>query len=452
MNTVGRRRSSVFAGLLLVVLGVIFLIDIYDPALRLGHLIAVYWPVLLILWGAAKLVDYLSAQRSGPDRPAMMSGGEAVLLVVLAVVLGAFTLRDWVRHHYPNFSLDVPQFGLHFSRSQSLPAQAIPAGAQVDIETDRGDISVHGAQANHLVVNAAKTSWGMTETSADSALRGADVTIENTGGIYHVRPNPQGNWSQRASVDLNVEAPASANITASTRRGDIDVSQIGGTTEARTANGDVEIHDAGADASVDLQKGDARIAGAQGNVRVTGQGGDVELSNVGGEATIQGAFDGSIEARNVGKMIHCALPWADITIGHLTGKLEADLGDIDISGADGPVKIVTRDKDIDVKSVSGRLDIANSHGDVNVELANPPEDAIDITNDSGDVDLTLPAQSAFELAAVSRSGDVESDFESASLNASGTSGSEEISGKIGASGPRITIATSYGTIHLHKGR
>jgi DUF4097 and DUF4098 domain-containing protein YvlB len=452
MNTGGRRRSSLFAGLLLVLLGVIFLIDIYDPALRLGHLIAVYWPVLLILWGAAKLIDYLSAQRSGAVRPAMLSGGEAVLLVALALVLGAFTMRDWVRHRYPNFSLDMPQLGPSYSRSQSLPALAIAAGAQVDIATDRGDISVHGAQGDELVVNVAKKAWGVTEASADSTLRGADVTIENSGGTYHVRPNPHGNWSERASVDLSVEAPASANITASTRRGDIQVSRIIGTTEARTANGDVEIQDAGADASVDLRKGDARIAGAQGNVRVTGQGGDVELSDVAGNATIQGAFDGSIEARNVAKAIHCALPWADITVAHLTGKLEADLGDIDISGADGPVKIVTHNKDIDVKSVSGQVDIANSHGDINVELAKTPQEAINITNDSGDVELTLPAQSAFELAAVSRSGDVESDFESASLNASNVGGSQEISGKIGASGPRITIATSYGTIHLRKGR
>ena len=50
-------RRSIFGGLLLIVLGVLFLIDRFDPAFRLGHLVRLYWPVLIILWGVAKLID-----------------------------------------------------------------------------------------------------------------------------------------------------------------------------------------------------------------------------------------------------------------------------------------------------------------------------------------------------------------------------------------------------------
>ena len=81
------QRSSIFAGVLLIFLGALFLLHRFDPELGIGHLIGRYWPVLLIVWGIAKLVDHLSAQRTGRARPPVLSGGEAALLVLLVVVL-----------------------------------------------------------------------------------------------------------------------------------------------------------------------------------------------------------------------------------------------------------------------------------------------------------------------------------------------------------------------------
>src|SRR5579883_472684 len=116
-----RRGSSVFAGLLLVLIGVLFLIAIYDPKIRLGHLIAVYWPALLILWGVAKIFDSLLAQRQGQPRPAAVSGGEAALVVALVIALCGFVIRDWVRERVPQWNFDMPEFGPSYSRSENLP-------------------------------------------------------------------------------------------------------------------------------------------------------------------------------------------------------------------------------------------------------------------------------------------------------------------------------------------
>ncbi len=68
-------RSSLFAGLLLILLGVIFFLDRIHPGFEIGRLIRLYWPLLLILWGVAKLLDRFP--RVAPDNRARASFREA---------------------------------------------------------------------------------------------------------------------------------------------------------------------------------------------------------------------------------------------------------------------------------------------------------------------------------------------------------------------------------------
>ena len=140
------QRSSIFAGLLLIVLGALFLLNRFDPALGLGRLIRLYWPVLIILWGVAKLIDYLAARSAGQARPPILSGGEAALLILLAFVLSGFAFHDWIRLHIPDDEINISPFNESFSQTRDVTPQAIPAGAHVTIETLRGNIAVHAAK------------------------------------------------------------------------------------------------------------------------------------------------------------------------------------------------------------------------------------------------------------------------------------------------------------------
>ncbi len=448
----GRKRGrSAFAGVLLVLIGVLFLIDIYYPSVRLGHLIEVYWPVLLIVWGGAKIIDYLLPRQVGEPWPPAVSGGEAALIVVLIVVLGGFVIRDWVRQRVPHIGFDMPELGPSYTQSESLPPQTIPAGSRLAIDIPRGDISVQGRAGNNLLVSVKKSIWGLSQTSTDHALHHSNVAVVEMSGVYHIWPRFGVGSRPDESIDLEVQAPASANVAANITRGDIRISNAGGSIQARTNGGDVEVQSAGGDVTVNLSRGDARISGARKNVLVTGRGNDVNISDVGGDAAVLGPFDGTIHATNVAQRIHCAQPWSQIDATQLNGTLEADLGDVTVSGANGPVKILTHNSDVSVTGVTGRVDIADAHGDVKVTLTAPPTQDVNITNNAGDVDVAVPAQSSFEVDAISRGGDVESDFSGAQLNVSMAAGSGQIIGHVGASdGPKITIATTYGTIHLRK--
>jgi hypothetical protein len=447
-----RKRGSVFTGLLLILLGTIFLLDRYDPALGIGHLIRLYWPILIIVWGVAKLIDYLAASRTGESRGPFLSGGEVALIILLAFVLTGFVFRDWLRDHYPEISIGIPPFHDSYTQSRQLSPETIPAGAHVIIETERGDVSVHAGEGNDMRVSAKESASESTKSAADDDMRNVDVVVEHTGNTYHVHPMRQEAHGGRVSVDLDVVLPKTVNLEVNSGHGDIDISGVAGSSTIRSGSGDVELKDLGSDVTVDLQKGDLKISGVVGNVMITGRGDDLDLENITGDATIQAAFVGTINARNVAKMLRCVSPWADLTVTKLNGHLEADSGDIQITDATGPMKLVTHNKDIDVTNVTGKIEIVNTHGDVKVTYSTPPREDLTITNDSNDVDVTLPANSNFAFSATSRSGEVENDFEAGkSSDDDDDNKRAQLSGRIGTGGPTITITTSYGTVHLHKG-
>jgi DUF4097 and DUF4098 domain-containing protein YvlB len=452
----GQRRSPLFAGLLLILLGLIFLADRFYPHLGLGHLIRLYWPVLVILWGMAKLIDHASAQRSGEPQAPLLSGGEAVLLVILALVLATFVFRDWIRGEFPGLEIRVPGFGQSFSRTRSLPPVEIPAGAHVTIDTTRGDIKIVGTDGNELRVGARASATGASETAAGEKLGTVDATIDRTGDGYRVHPASQSDWRSAATVDFDIQMPKTALVAANTSHGDISVDGIAGGVDARTQYGDVRIQNARSDVYAESQRGDVRVTSVVGNLQIHGSGDDVDITSVSGNVTIDGAFLGDTKVRKVNGTLRIKSPRADVTVAQLTGDLALDSGDLSVSGAMGAIKISTRDKDIIIRDAASPLDIAGSHGDIVVHFAKPPQGEVSITNDSGDVELTLPAQSAFQISAVSRSGEVESDFEDPSLRHADETETERMNGTFGppssTPAPKISIATSYGTIRVNKSK
>jgi hypothetical protein len=443
----GRQRSSIFGGLLLILLGILFLLARFNPDLRMWHLFWRYWPVLIILWGIAKLIDNMSAHQAGQTRPPLLTGGEAALLVLVVFVLAGMGIYSRVREKMPDLNIDVGLFDHKASQSQELGPKSIPAGSHVTVTTGRGSITAHAGDSNDLSVSVEQSAEGATDVAAQDRLKSLKVVIEQTRDGYLVHPEGSG---EQITVDLDVTLPPKVSLTVNSNHGDINISGISGPLTASTKSGNIEIHDAGSDVAAQLETGDARIANVSGSVHLTGRGNEIEVNDVAGDATFEGEFFGPIHVRNVTKTTHYASQKADLTLVHMTGRLELDSGEINVSDVDGPAKLSTHDKDMEVENVAGRLDISDTHGSIKVSCSQPPRADINISNESGEVDLTLPSDSKFEISAVSRSGEVQSDFEDPSLKQDNENGTGKLTGKVGSQGPKIQITTSYGAIYLHK--
>jgi DUF4097 and DUF4098 domain-containing protein YvlB len=454
MSNGSGQRSSIFTGLLLILLGLLFLLQRFDPQLGIGHLLAHYWPVLLILWGVAKLIDHFTAQRTGQGRPPILSGPEAALMFLVIAVLVGMSLRDWlpgwISSRDSSADDDISFFEQKYSDSQEMPAKTIPAGAQVIVQTGRGNITLHASEGSEIRVGVSKAASGSSETSARERMRNVRVAIDQSRDGYTIHPAFEGGSDDGVSINLDVEVPKQVVLWVNSARGDISISGVAGAINAEAGNGDIEIHDVRSDVTAKLQKGDARITDTGGNVVLSGKGNEIEVGDVRGNATLAGDFFGPIHVRNVSKTTRYTSQRSDLTLTGLTGRLELDSGDLQVSDVSGPAKLLTQDKDVDVENVAGRLDISNTRGDIQVRYSQPPREAINIANQTGEVELTLPSAARFEISAVSRSGEARSEFDEAGIEPANDNSTGRLNGKIGTGGPKITITTTYGTISLKK--
>ncbi len=446
----GRQRSSIFGGLLLILLGLLFLFERFHPGFEIGHLFRVYWPLLLILWGVAKLIDYLLARQRGDGRPPLLSGGEAALLVLVVFVLIGMSLWQWGRRAMPNIDTHFDFLNERATQSRELPAKAIAPGARVTVTTNRGDITIHVGQGNDLRVLANESASGPNDSAAQERLKAVDVAIEPTSDGYDIHPSGEDYSNGHVSVGLDIELPKQTNVSANSNHGDINVSGVAGSVMAEALDGDVEIHDCGGDVSATGRRGDVRVTGITGNVTIGGSGGDLELGDISGNATIGGQFSGSVRVRNVAKLTRIALPNAQLQLANMTGRLEFDSDHIEISDVGGAAKIETSNKDVEAENVAGALNIQDVHGTVTASDSQAPMQNISISNVSGEVDLTLPGHSNFQISAISQSGKVQSDFEAPSLQLDNGSNMGRLTGRIGTGGPSISVTTTYGTIYLRK--
>ncbi len=144
---VARRRRSFAGPLVLITLGVVFLLETMG-VLRwsgLGHLFARYWPLLIILWGVAKLYDHYQAQREGTRAPGIGAGGVFMLicLIVAGLVATQASRVDWhgLRDEINIDDGDFEWFGSSYDYNDQLE-QDFPAGASLRIVDDRGAVRV----------------------------------------------------------------------------------------------------------------------------------------------------------------------------------------------------------------------------------------------------------------------------------------------------------------------
>ncbi|HMD32518.1 MAG TPA: DUF4097 family beta strand repeat-containing protein [Candidatus Acidoferrales bacterium] len=446
MSNGAPRPRSALGPLVLVAVGAIFLLSNFRPGWIPWDFFARWWPLLLILWGAVRLIENLS----GTGRRGV-SGGE-VFLLVLVIFAG---IGSSVASRFPGMirmdnSDDFP-FSETAEATEELPARDVPPGSLLRIDTPRGDVTVDGSgddKQMHIVVH--KTGYAMSGDEAKSRADSSTARLEQSGTEFSLSAAPAGGRGSSSRVSFEVHLPRNVALDLRTARGEVRVTGIAGNVAVSVGNGNVEVRDTGGDVRADLGHGDARVTSVKGNVHVSGKGGEVEIADVKGAATIDGEFFGPISARSVAQGVRFVSRQTDFTLAGLPGRMTVGPSDLEVEDAVGPLILTTKDKQIDIEDVSGRIRVDNRHGRVAVRLKSEPREEIDLTNDSGAIELALPSKSAFDISAASRSGEIENDWNDGALNRTREKGDSRLDGKVGAKGPKITLNTSYGPIRLKR--
>ncbi len=234
------------------------------------------------------------------------------------------------------------------------------------------DVNIHAGSAGSVIVTARKHGSNLGPDSNDTNIQYNQS--QDTQGRDHLTI---GSDPAFHDIDYDVTVPANAQVQVAVNSGSIAASGISGI-------------------SIDTGSGSLDVENVQGPVNIHTDSGDITARNIKGQAT-----------------------------------MEAGSGSIRVTGVNGQLKATTSSGDVVVRgaSLNGQSTLKTNSGSVRFEGALDRRGSYQLATNSGDIDLTLPGNAAFQLAATTGSGSVNNAFGS---NLVGTTPRAQITATIGS--------------------
>jgi DUF4097 and DUF4098 domain-containing protein YvlB len=447
-----RYRRSFSGPIILIAAGTVFLLGTMGVLdwHNLEHWFAHYWPVLLIISGVIKLIEYQQAQRQGMRASGISAGG--VFAIIFIIIFGLIAthasrfnwgeLRDKIDI---NNDGDFPFFGSKYNFDDQL-AQAFPAGASLRVNDTRGAVNIIASDDDQIRVVVHKRISAESQSEADKWNAGTKPQLTVSGSVVTLNANNQGAGDHWVAEDLDVSLPRKAAVVASTRYGDFSVTGRDGNLDITSQHGDVNTTDINGKVSLNLDHSSARISQVASDVSIGGRANDVSIQDVKGAVHLNGEFMESVKLAKISQPVIFKSSRTDMDFSRLDGDLDLDSGDLQASDVIGPLRLTTRSKDIRLTGVSGDVRLQDENGSVEVRVNKLG--SMQVENRKGDIQIYLPDNAGFQVDARARNGEVETDFDQLKIN---NSNDQAIAtGTIGGGGPHVVINNEHGTIEIRK--
>jgi DUF4097 and DUF4098 domain-containing protein YvlB len=444
------RPRSIFGPLVLITIGIIFLLRTTGVISNLSfrNWMTHYWPLLLIFWGIAKLVEHLLARQRGEPTPRLGAGGVVFLVFFIMIGMSATETADW---NWNGLRTEIgadPDWGGWFDNHYDFTdnfAQPLAGGSEIKILSAQGDISVTPSEDNQAHVVVRKS---IRTDSQDAANRLNETTrpkFTQQGNVW-LLDLTSGDF-EKARFDLDLQLPKQLILSMSTHRGSLSVSQREGNIDLTTDRGNLTADDVKGSATLHIRHGSVNAKQIGGNVTVDGEVEDGNISDVTGTLDFNAGYNGSVELSHVGQRLHFKSVRTDLQLAKLDGEITMGHGDLRASSLAGPVKLNTRSNEVHLEDVSGEVDVENRNGLVSIR-PKAPLGNIDVSNVHGGIELNMPSTANFRLDAASKNGNIDvNDF---SLNVDNQSHDATARGTVGKGGPDIHLRSDRGTIQIRK--
>jgi DUF4097 and DUF4098 domain-containing protein YvlB len=445
-------RRSLAGPVVLIIVGVVSLLATMKilPPGRLFEIYARFWPVLLILWGAIRLYEYMAAQRDGYRPRGIGAGGVFLVIFLIFTGLAATKTHDAWPGIRDNIDLgdEFELWGNHYTYDDQLE-QDFPADGSLRVIDDRGAVTVSSSDENKIRVVIRKKIVSDSQADADKYNVSTKPQITVSDKSVTLNANTQGAGDHSVITDMDVFVPRKAAVTINGRRGEIRVLAREGDIDITSQRGDISLEDIKGNAKLSVERASVRVARITGDVTVQGHGNEINVSDIGGSLRLEGEFIDSIRLAKVAKNVSFRSARTDMEFAGLEGDLNLDRGDLEANALAGPLRLVTRSKDIRIEGISGDVRVENSRGSVELRVGKLPLGNVSINNRDADVTVTVPEQAGFKLEARTRNGEISSDFNQ--VNVGGSEDSPTASGTVGNGNGHVQIFNEHGSIEIRKG-
>jgi hypothetical protein len=368
-----RQRPSLLGALLWIGIGLLFLLSNLGIGRSFWSLAGRYWPVLLILFGLGKVIDYYLKKDAFSIRIGEIIG------IFLLLIFGSAITR-FADSHFARLVRDLP---IEIGNASVRPGQWIGDShtyteeasyplehpSQIRIENSFGLVSVSPGSDSEIRVRLKKVVYAdeprakqiasriRLETSPESALAPSaaakpEAEPEKTAeaGWYVVKTNRESvsSGERLFNTDLEVFIPRNSRLEVNNTFGEVKVSGINGAMNLSTTHRPLEVRDCTGPFTLSNRYGESRLTDLTGNVVLDGRG-KAYLENIKGDVTVTNEY-------------------SPLEIMHVEGKVSVSITEnsVRVEDAAGPVTIDARGARVNVSDLKNSLKVTASHQSVDI--------------------------------------------------------------------------------------
>jgi len=281
---------------------------------------------------------------------------------------------------------------------------------RIELNNTSGDVSITGSADGKVHIHGTARASGIGFESPDKRLSAllANPPIEQHGGT--IRIGEEMRRLRNVSVSYMIEVPHETEITSRVLSGAQDIQNVRGPVKAEAASG--SIHASHIDQLTQLST-------LSGTIRANNIGDDIRANSASGTVTVSDIK-------------------GDIRISALSGSTQISKpgGRVDASTASGSVDVEGATSDVKAHAASGRVNVQGNPG---------ASSYWDLKTASGSVQLGVPANASFHLAAEAISGEIKADIPIMVEE----QGKHSLRARVGSgNGGRVEVHTVSGEIRL----
>jgi DUF4097 and DUF4098 domain-containing protein YvlB len=501
---VERKPRSPLVGMLLIIIGVLFLVARFQPGLNALQVYGRYWMLLLVVFASVELVRYYSHHHAEGPPPRVFTPMR-VLVVLLIVASGVFANRAANKPSVLS-ALRLPSFLSGLRDSVVGPAYAFTDQPVINNDFKPGmTISVNNSYGGVKITGGGPTVRatlvkGVRGWSQDDARKIADrirLLVNQTADGLMITTN-RDQIPEQFTTDIQIEIPSSAGVSITDSYGSVTATGILGGVTARASHGQADLTGIKGDVTLALSYCEVTASNIEGNLTITGakrarisnvagavdvtastaSNGAVELKDISGPVRVNAPFcrivaqgldqtaelktehasvdvsrtadmvidapHSDVRAKNINGDLRVLSSNSNLQLSSIAGELEvqAEQSSVNAEDVKGSVAIVTTHGDVVVKNFSEGVRVETSYRDVTLMTAVEPVGDIDVQNNHGQIKVVLPQSSRFQLDAESANGQIQ------------PMGFSQLEQKVrnslvtalGLDGPTIKLRTSYKNI------
>ena len=304
-------------------------------------------------------------------------------------------------------------------RGANGPVTASGISGAVNISNRFGNVNAAAIRGDAMIVNA-NGSVEASGISGRADLRTTFGTVDFRDVAVVMASSANGSVS-----GSNITGTATVNATF----GNVTLRNVAGDARVVNANGAISLQDVRGGAELSTRFGRVEALGVKGGLRVSSANGPVKVSDVDGPVYLKTSF-GPIEA--------------DRLRGGLTAENAS--GSVSATGVGGAARVSTSFGPVVLREVDGRVDVTNRSGSVEAWPVVRPGSCHDVllTTSFSPMVVHLP-DTGYAVAARTTFGRIQADMP---ITASGTIGTNAVSGTIGRGGCALQLTNASGDIRI----